>query len=552
MTSAASANRPAGEDALAGGQGGVIPTLAAIVMAAGLGKRMRSRLAKVLHPLAGRPMVLYALDLAQRIAGRGVTVVVGHQGDRVRAVVEGGAPSNGRPRSVRIVDQGQPLGTGHAIMQARRVLADAGQWQADAYLIMNGDTPLLAERTVRELLHVHARDGAAVTMLTAVLADPSGYGRVVRGPVTGAGDGPEAGGVLRIVEDRDASPEEKRLCEVNVGTYLVEGRFLTDALDRLEPKNAQGEYYLTDLVALAVERGLGVSAVPVAHPEEGVGINSKSQLAAAEQVLRRRIAERWMDAGATLHDPETIRIDADVSIGMDTVIFPFVTLEGHTRIGEDCKIRSHVRITDCRLGNQVVVQDGCVLHEATLEDGAGVGPFAHLRPGAVVRRNAKVGNFVEMKQADLGEGSKANHLTYLGDATIGRRVNIGAGTVTCNYDGIHKHRTVIEDDVFVGSNALLVAPVTVGRGALIAAGSTVTEDVPADALAIGRASQVNRPGWAARRRAIQQETGSGASGQRQGADARASRKAASGLTRKKGSKAKARRHKKTVKSRRSN
>lgn len=531
MSPPSSAGRPVGEATLAGGQEGVIPNLAAIVMAAGLGKRMRSKLAKVLHPVAGRPLILYAVDLARRVAGRGVTVVIGHQGDRVRAILEGCVSSNGRPRPVRLVDQGEPLGTGHAIMQARRALAGAGEGDAPAYLIMNGDTPLLDERTVRELVQAHARDGAAVTMLTAVLDDPSGYGRVVRRPETGA--------VVSIVEDRDASREEKRLREVNVGTYLVEGRFLMEALDRLEPKNAQGEYYLTDVVALAVERGLGVCAVPVAQPEEGVGINSRSQLASVERVLRRRIAERWMDAGVTLHDPETIRIDADVVIGADTVIFPFVTLEGNSRIGEDCVIRSHVRITDCDLGDSVVVQDGCVLHQSMLEGGAKVGPFAHLRPGAVVRRNAKVGNFVEMKQAELGEGSKANHLTYLGDATIGRRVNIGAGTVTCNYDGFRKHRTVIEDDVFIGSDALLVAPVTVGRGALIAAGCIVTEDVPADALAIGRARQVNRPGWAAKRRAMQQETGAGAS-----------RKAASGLTRKKDSKVKARRHKKK-KSRRS-
>ncbi len=547
MTSASSANRPVGEGALIGGQEGVIPTLAAIVMAAGLGKRMRSRLAKVLHPLAGRPMVLYALDLAQRVAGRGVTVVVGHQGDRVRTVVEGRASGNGRPRPVLIVEQGQPLGTGHAIMQARRVLTDAGQGTAAAYLIMNGDTPLLSERTIHELLHVHARDGATVTVLSTVLDKPSGYGRVVRGPVSGAGDDPHGGRVVRIVEDRDASREEKHLHEVNVGTYVVDGRFLMDALDRLEPKNAQGEYYLTDLVAIAVEDGLGVSAVSVAHPEEGVGINSKSQLAAADRILRHRIAERWMDAGATLHDPATIRIDADVVIGMDTVIFPFVTLEGRTRIGEDCVIRSHVRITDCHLGNQVMVQDGCVLHEATLEDGATVGPYAHLRPGTVLRRNAKVGNFVEMKQADLGEGSKANHLTYLGDATIGRRVNIGAGTVTCNYDGVRKHRTIIEDDVFVGSDALLVAPVTVGRGALVAAGSTVTEDVPADALAIGRASQVNRPGWAAKRRATLREAVPGARGQKQESKGSASRKAARVLTRKKDSQVKARGNKKKKK-----
>ena len=275
-----------------------------------------------------------------------------------------------------------------------------------------------------------------------------------------------------------------------------------EVLDKLQPQNAQKEYYLTDIVGLAVERGLRVSAMSTREAEEGLGINTRRQLAEAERVLRRQICARWMENGVTLRDPATTSIDADVEIGQDTVLSPHVTLEGRTTIGEDCHVRSHTRIADSVLGHRVVVQDSCVIREARLEDDTMVGPFAHLRPGAVIRRTAKVGNFVEMKKAELGEGSKANHLSYLGDARIGKGVNIGAGTITCNYDGTHKHETVIEDGVFVGSDTQLIAPITVGRGAVIAAGSTLTDDVPADALAIARAEQVNRPGWAARRRAL--------------------------------------------------
>jgi len=277
---------------------------------------------------------------------------------------------------------------------------------------------------------------------------------------------------------------------------------LFEVLDKLQPQNAQKEYYLTDIVGLAVERGLRVSAMATRQAEEGLGINTRRQLAEAERVLRRQICARWMENGVTLRDPATTSIDADVEIGQDTVLSPHVTLEGRTTIGEDCQVRSHTRIADSVLGHRVVVQDSCVIREARLEDDTMVGPFAHLRPGAVIRRTAKVGNFVEMKKAELGEGSKANHLSYLGDARIGKGVNIGAGTITCNYDGIRKHETVIEDEVFVGSDTQLIAPITVGRGAVIAAGSTLTDDVPADALAIARAEQVNRPGWAVRRRAL--------------------------------------------------
>ncbi len=468
--------------------------LGVIIMAAGLGKRMQSKLGKVLHPVVGQPMVLYAVELAQRFGDAGVAVVVGHQGDRVRELLKG------RTR-LTVVEQAQQLGTGHAVMQARPVFEARGGGKAPThYLILNGDTPLLTEATIRDLLDVHRKDEATVTILTASLEDPSGYGRVVRADFE-AGDGHVRSlAVRRIVEDKDATPAEAAIHEINVGTYLVDGAFLFDALDTLQPNNAQGEYYLTDILSMAVAQGRRVSAVQLRDAAEGLGVNTRAQLAEAERTVRDRIREQWLAAGVTMRDPATTWIDAGVSIGRDTVLHPHVTLEGATTIGEDCEIRSHSRLTDCVLGRRVEVLDSCVLREATLEDETSVGPFVHLRPGAIVRRKAKVGNFVEMKKTDLGEGSKANHLSYLGDAVIGKGVNIGAGTITCNYDGQHKHQTVIGDNVFLGSDSQLVAPVTVGRGALVAAGTTVTLDVPADALVIGRAQQVVRPGWAAKRR----------------------------------------------------
>jgi bifunctional UDP-N-acetylglucosamine pyrophosphorylase/glucosamine-1-phosphate N-acetyltransferase len=462
--------------------------LGAVVMAAGLGKRMKSKLAKVLHTVAGRPMVLYAVDLARQLAGEHVAVVVGYQGKDVQAAIEAGGASP----PVTIVEQTQQLGTGHAVQQARETFRRMGK-TLSTYVILNGDTPLLQSATAQALLQLHRDERAAVTLLTATVDDPAGYGRVVRA---------KDGRVQKIVEDRDATAAEKQIREINVGTYVMDGPFLFEALDRLQPRNAQGEYYLTDVVALAVERGLRVSALAVREAVEGMGINTREQLAVAERAVRRQICAHWMREGVTVRDPETTAIDAGVVIGRDTVIHPDVALEGHTTIGEDCIIRSHTRISDSVLGHRVVVQDHCVIREARLEDDAAIGPFAHLRPGAVLRRAAKVGNFVEMKKAELGEGSKANHLSYLGDATIGKGVNIGAGTITCNYDGCKKHETVIGDDVFVGSDTQFVAPVTIGKGAVIAAGATITADVPPDTLAIARAQQVNRPGWASRQRAL--------------------------------------------------
>ncbi len=490
---------PMGKKQVSSDRQGKIAGLAVVVMAAGLGKRMRSKQAKVLHRVAGQAMVLYSVGLGLRVAGDPVAVVVGHQADLVRQVIDRATSGMSGEAAIAIVEQREQLGTGHAVLQSRPVFAVGKRGAPSNYLILNGDTPLLQESTVRELLRVHGENHATVTVLTAVLEDASGYGRVVRAHST-------AQGVARIVEDRDANAEERTIREINVGTYVVDGEFLFSALEKLDPSNAQGEYYLTDIIHLAEQSGRHVAAVVLDNPDEGLGVNTRRQLAEAEQVVRRQIRERWLDAGVTMIDPASTWIDATVTIGKDTVLYPNVTLEGMTVIGEDCVLRSSTRLTNCIVGNSVEILDHCLFTDSHIEDDAHLGPFVHLRPGVVVRKKAKVGNFVEMKKTDLGEGSKANHLSYLGDTTIGKGVNIGAGTITCNYDGVRKFQTVIGDGVFLGSDTQLIAPVTVGARAIIAAGTTVTEDVPEDALVIARVAQVNRAGWAARRRALQDRT----------------------------------------------
>jgi len=470
--------------------------LAVIVMAAGLGKRMQSKHAKVLHSVAGRAMVLYSVELALRVADYPIAVVVGYQADRVRQVVKNAASGSHGHAPVSIVEQREQLGTGHAVLQSRPVFAGSGGSVPTRYLILNGDTPLLRESTVRELVRIHLEEKATVTILTAILDDAVGYGRVVR-------QTSPANHVLKIVEDCDADGREKSIREVNVGTYVIDGEFLFSTLEKLRPSNAQGEYYLTDIVQMAVEQGRRVAAVVLDHPDEGLGVNTRRQLAEAERIIRRQIRHRWLDAGVRMMDPDSAWIDAGVTIGKDSVLFPNVILEGTTVIGEDCVVRSGTRIADCVIGNRVEILDHCVFRDSQIEDEATLGPFTHLRPHVVVRRGAKVGNFVEMKKTELGEGAKANHLSYLGDAKVGKHVNIGAGTITCNYDGVRKAETIIGDRVFVGSDTQFIAPVTVGAGSVIAAGTTVTENVPPDSLVIARVPQVTRPGWAAKQRALQ-------------------------------------------------
>ncbi|NKB81992.1 MAG: UDP-N-acetylglucosamine diphosphorylase/glucosamine-1-phosphate N-acetyltransferase [Nitrospirales bacterium] len=465
--------------------------IAAVIMAAGLGKRMRSKKAKVMHPVAGRPMIWYMINVMGQLVDSKVVLVLGHGAEQVHAYVD---KQQDLRASIDVVQQPTQLGTGDAVKQAQAVLMPDDEPLATSCLIVNGDTPLLTASTLQCLLMHHQAEQAMVTMLTTNFPDPHGYGRVVRSV---------AHDVIKIVEDRDATPEELAIHEVNVGTYVVDSQFLFNALNQIEPRNAQGEYYLTDIVSIAVQEEVRVSAVKTQDATECWGINTREHLALAEQAMRGRIRTHWLREGVTMLDPATTMIDDGVQLGQDTVLHPHVTLEGQTTIGEDCVIRAHTRITDSQIGNCVVVEDCCVMEKAVLEDGASVGPFARLRAGTVLQQKAKVGNFVEVKNTVLGEGSKAGHLSYLGDGIIGKHVNVGAGTITCNYDGFRKSQTVIEDGVFIGSGSQLIAPVTIGQGAVVAAGSTITDDVPSDAVSLSRVEQENRKQAAARRRDAQ-------------------------------------------------
>jgi bifunctional UDP-N-acetylglucosamine pyrophosphorylase/glucosamine-1-phosphate N-acetyltransferase len=450
--------------------------LAVVIMAAGHGKRMRSATPKVLHPVGGRPMLEYVLRAAESLAAPQVIVVVGHGGDAVADYVGSRA---------LIVRQQPPRGTGDAVRCALTGLPEF----AGTVVVLSGDTPLVRADTVRRLLETHRRTDAAVTLAAISLGDPAGYGRLVVG---------EGQRVLAVVEERDATPEQRAIRLVNGGLYAIEAAFLRPALDAVKPDNAQGEYYLPDVIAVAVERGLTVHGEPI-DPEDVLGANTREELARLERAMRERIRRRWMAEGVTLLDPDRIWIDDGVTIGPDTTIAPGAWLEGETMVGSSGRIGSASHLINSRLGDRVVVKDGCVIEGAVIEDGASVGPFAHLRPGTVLRKDARVGNFVELKNTELGVAAKANHLSYLGDATIGRKVNVGAGTITCNYDGEKKSHTVIEDDVFIGSDSQLVAPVVIGKGAIVAAGTTVTQDVPPDSLVIGRVRQTVKKGWTRKR-----------------------------------------------------
>jgi bifunctional UDP-N-acetylglucosamine pyrophosphorylase/glucosamine-1-phosphate N-acetyltransferase len=449
--------------------------IAALILAAGKGTRMKSDLIKVLHEVAGQPMVSWPLAAAREAGAEEMVVVVGHQAEQVQRVLSGEA-------GLRIALQEEQLGTGHAVACGLPALSG----NSTTVLILCGDTPLLTGVTLQRLALTHHSSKAAVTVLTAKLADPSGYGRIVRD---------SAGRVQRIVEQKDATPDEAAINEVNSGIYCMELDFLQAHIGSLGSNNAQNEYYLTDLVAVAVAEQRGCAAVVADDTQEIMGVNDRAQLAQAARLLRERINTRLMQDGVTLIDPDCTYIDAGVVIGADTEIWPGCVVRGKTVIGKGCLLESNVQVCDCTLGNKVHLKSGSVLAEAVLHSDVAVGPMAHLRPGTVLHDQVKIGNFVETKKAVLGEGSKASHLTYLGDAEIGREVNVGCGTITCNYDGVNKHRTVIGDNVFVGSDVQLVAPVTVGRGALIAAGTTVTRDVPPDSLAIARTPQVNKEGW---------------------------------------------------------
>ena len=450
----------------------------ALILAAGKGTRLKSELPKVLHEVAGAPLLEGPLRAVRAAGADPVTVVVGHGAPAVEAAFEGRA---------RFVRQDPPLGTGHAVLVARAAIAE----QPGTLLVVNGDLPLLRQETLAALLDRHRSGRAAATMLTALLEEPAAYGRVLRD---------RSGNVRAVVEAKDASAEERAVREINAGLYAFETEPLLEALRRLEPRNAQAEYYLTDVVARFVERGLKVLALPARDPEEALGVNTFEELAAAHRALVARRLRELMLAGVAVEDPASTSVSLHAVVEPGARIRPFTFLEGRTRVGRGAVVGPFVRLENSAVGEDARVHDHCLLRDAVVEAGATIGPFAHLRPETHVGKRAKVGNFVELKKAELGEGAKAPHLSYLGDATIGPGANVGAGTITCNYDGVAKHRTAIGAQAFIGSDSTLVAPVRVGDGAYVAAGSTITEDVPEDALALGRARQVVKPGWAKARR----------------------------------------------------
>jgi len=456
-------------------------------MAAGKGTRLKSKRPKVLHEIGGKPLLLHVIAAAaQIVAPEDIYVIIGHEAGMVREAVA----STG----VNFVEQKEQKGTGHAIQQVKA--AFAGKTPPENLLVLSGDVPLIRPETIAAIRDFHLAEHAAMTILTALPADPHGYGRILRKSSRSAE-------VLAIVEQKSLTPEQMYAPEINSGIYAFETAKLFANLDKLRTNNAHAEYYLTDIAALLVASEEKVVALPADEAIEVLGANTIAEMMVLDAAMRANTASKLMANGVTIFRPETVTIDSSVTVGADTIIEPFVQLLGNTAIGSDCRIRSYSVIQNSKLGDNVLVRNGCILDSSTVASGALLGPYAHLRPDSDIGENAHVGNFVETKKIKLGKGSKANHLTYLGDAIIGAGVNIGAGVITCNYDGVHKNTTTIGDNVFVGSDSTLVAPITLADGAYVAAGSCITESVPSDALALARSPQVTKPGWATRRRAKQ-------------------------------------------------
>ena len=456
--------------------------LAILIMAAGKGTRLKSKRAKVLHEIGGKALLRHVIDSASQIVPPGdIFVVIGHQAATVEAAV--------KDTGVKFVHQTEQRGTGHAIQSAASAVSDY-----DSLLVLSGDVPLLKPETIARLRDFHFEQRAAMTILTSAAADPTGYGRVLRKK----NGSPE---VTAIVEQKSLTPEQQSISEINSGIYAFQTAPLFAHIHELTTGNAHGEYYLTDVAGLLVKAGERVVALEAAQPIEVLGANTIAEMMDLDRELRLQTARRLMAQGVTILRPDTTVIDSTVQVGADTIIEPFVQILGETKIGEDCRIRSYSVLENASVEDHVTIRQGCVIAGSSIARGALIGPYSHIRPESSIGEGAHVGNFVETKKVKLGKGSKANHLTYLGDAEIGSGTNVGAGVITCNYDGINKHRTLIGDGVFVGSDSTLVAPLTVGNGAYIAAGSCITENVPEDALALGRTRQTNKEGWAASKRA---------------------------------------------------
>jgi bifunctional UDP-N-acetylglucosamine pyrophosphorylase/glucosamine-1-phosphate N-acetyltransferase len=456
-------------------------SLTVVILAAGEGKRMRSRQPKVLHRLCGRPLIAYPLRIARTLADR-IVLVVPPQADEVVQVA--GA-------DVRAVVQRERLGTGHAVLQAREECGPG------PILVLPGDMPLLTVETIERLVTHHGATGAAVTILTANVDNPTGYGRVLR----------QRGRVARVVEERDATDDQRKVTEINTAVYCFDARRLWAALDEVRPDNDQGEYYLTDVIGILSRTGARIETVMVPDAMQAQGVNDRRQLAAVAAIERQRILDALMEGGVTILDPASTYIEESVTIGPDTVVYPHTVIEGVTTIGSDCVIGAGSHVSGSRLADRVTLKAYSVVEEAVIEEDATLGPFCHLRPGCHIGAAVEIGNFAELKKARVGRKTKIHHVSYLGDATVGEQVNIGAGTITCNYDGIAKHRTTIDDGAFVGTNSSLVAPLTVGEGAYVAAGSVITKDVPPGALVVERSPQVVKEGWTARRAAKKRKDG---------------------------------------------
>jgi len=452
--------------------------LGVVILAAGQGTRMKSSLPKVLHPLGGKPLFLHALTTARRLKPNKLAVVIGHGAEAVQRAFD-------RDDVTWIIQEHQ-LGTGHAVLCAQDAFSD---FTGDI-LILSGDVPLIEEHTLAAIIKTHRESEAILTLMTACLETPTGYGRILRG---GQGE------ITGTVEEKDATEAQKRIREVNAGVYVAAARFLFAALAAVKDDNRQGEYYLPDIVTIGLAQGKKIETVRVTDPREVRGINTREELALMEKTLQERINRKWMKAGVTLKDPQTTYIDEGAAIGKDTVIGPNTHLLGDTVVGERCRIDGSAYLTDVKIGDEVHVKFAVVAASSEIESGAIIGPFAHLRPGNSLGRNVHIGNFVEAKAATIGEGTKANHLTYLGDCTIGRDTNIGAGTITCNYDGFNKYRTTIGDRVQVGSDTTLVAPISIGDDVYVATATTVRHDVPAGALVFNEREERVREGWTERK-----------------------------------------------------
>ncbi|MFH2204716.1 MAG: bifunctional UDP-N-acetylglucosamine diphosphorylase/glucosamine-1-phosphate N-acetyltransferase GlmU [Elusimicrobiota bacterium] len=461
----------------AGKKSGKSGGLAVLILAAGQGTRMQSSVPKVLHALGGRPLIYYLLRLANALKPAGIGIVVGHQEAIVRKEITDSLKDWGISRSITYIRQKNPTGSGGAVLDSLPFLN-----KFQTALVMCGDAPLLTFDTLYALHNQHRTEKGQVTMLTARLHSPHGYGRIIRSPI---------GEVMRIVEQSHATQKEAAICEVNSGTYCFEVPLLADAVKKLRPQGSKKELYLTDCLEHVRSNGGRVTAYLSAMSEEILGVNTRVQLAQAERVLNRRMLERLMLSGVTIIDPNHIYVDADVEVGQDSVLYPGTILKGKTKIGRNCQIGPYTQIEDSAIGNDCSVVFSLVRSSRILEKSS-IGPYSHVRPESVIGPRARVGNFSEIKASRIGFGSKVPHLSYIGDAEIAEDVNVGAGTITCNYDGHKKHKTIIGPKVFIGSNVNLIAPVKVGRGAKIGAGSTITEDVPEGSLAIERGTQVNK------------------------------------------------------------